>query len=80
MEEVGGMVEVEKVEEEVEYVGKMDKDTLLGLRKNMRATVIMGFRATGQEAKVTPKSRPTTPDLGASWVRTPPTLPPVRSS
>ena len=42
--------------------------------------MIMGFRATGQEAKVTPKSRPTTPDLGASWVRTPPTLLLVRSS
>ena len=35
MEEGGGMVEVEKVEEEVEYVGKMDKDTLLGSWENM---------------------------------------------
>ena len=38
MEEVDGMVEeVEKVEEEVEveFVGKMDKDTLLGSWENM---------------------------------------------
>ena len=36
MEEVGGMVEeVEKVEVEVEFVGKMDKDALLGSWENM---------------------------------------------